>query len=52
MSYDHKPDNSEERLRIEHAGGFVSDNRVDANLNLSRAIGDFTYKLDLNLEVD
>jgi len=46
---DHKPDNSTERERVERAGGFVShDNfgpaRVDSNLAVSRAFGDFKYK--------
>lgn len=50
MSRDHKPTNPGERRRIHQAGGFVSpDGRVDGNLNLSRALGDFTYKKDTNL---
>lgn len=44
MSYDHKPDDSIELNRIHAAGGFVSDGRVNGNLNLSRAMGDFEYK--------
>lgn len=44
LSEDHKPDNQLERERITKAGGYVSNGRVCDNLNLSRAIGDMTYK--------
>jgi len=49
MSKDHKPDNEIERQRITDAGGFISDGRVNANLNLSRALGDLEYKKNNNL---
>ncbi|EGR33166.1 protein phosphatase, putative [Ichthyophthirius multifiliis] len=48
MSIDHKPDNPDEKQRITKAGGFVSDGRVNGNLNLSRAFGDFEYKKGQN----
>ena len=44
LSEDHKPDNIEEERRIDKAGHMVEDNRVDGNLALSRAFGDFQYK--------
>ena len=44
LSKDHKPGNPEEESRINAAGHFVSDDRVDGNLALSRAFGDFQYK--------
>lgn len=44
LSKDHKPDDDAERERISKAGGYVSNGRVCDNLNLSRAIGDLTYK--------
>lgn len=49
MSVDHKPDDEIEYNRITKAGGFVSEGRIDGNLNLSRCIGDFEYKRDENL---
>ena len=33
-----------EKKRITQAGGFVTDGRVNGNLNLSRALGDLEYK--------
>uniref|UniRef100_A0A1B6ML21 protein-serine/threonine phosphatase n=1 Tax=Graphocephala atropunctata TaxID=36148 RepID=A0A1B6ML21_9HEMI len=45
MSQDHKPEDEPERERIETAGGKVTcDGRVNGGLNLSRAIGDHSYK--------
>lgn len=44
LSEDHKPENPGERARIEAAGGFVEENRVNGSLNLSRSMGDFEYK--------
>lgn len=44
MSEDHKPDDPAEKNRINMAGGFVSEGRVNGNLNLSRALGDLEYK--------
>lgn len=44
LSNDHKPCNEEESRRINAAGGWVEFNRVNGNLALSRALGDFTFK--------
>ncbi|CAG79549.1 YALI0E14795p [Yarrowia lipolytica CLIB122] len=44
MSFDHKPQHEGERTRICAAGGFVEAGRVNGNLALSRAIGDFDFK--------
>lgn len=44
LSFDHKPDNEDEKKRIMAAGGFVEENRVNGSLNLSRSMGDFEYK--------
>lgn len=50
MSQDHKPDLETELARITKAGGSVIDGRVNANLNLSRALGDLEYKKNKNLK--
>jgi len=44
LSFDHKPENEEERKRIYNAGSVVTEGRVDGNLNLSRALGDLKHK--------
>lgn len=44
LSFDHKPSNAVERTRIYAAGGVVSMDRVDGDLAVSRAFGDFRYK--------
>ena len=44
MSFDHKPYHAEETERIEKAGGCVSMRRVNGDLAVSRALGDFNYK--------
>lgn len=44
LSNDHKPNNEKELQRIINAGGWVQLNRVNGNLALSRALGDFIFK--------
>lgn len=45
MSHDHKPELDAEAQRIVKAGGKVTDDgRVNGGLNLSRALGDHSYK--------
>ncbi|KAI9265566.1 phosphatase 2C-like domain-containing protein [Sporodiniella umbellata] len=44
LSFDHKPTDPGEMERIQKAGGFVDCGRVNGNLALSRAIGDFEFK--------
>ena len=44
MSFDHKPNNPGEQARIVAAGGSVQGKRVNGDLAVSRAFGDFCYK--------
>lgn len=53
MSIDHKPEDEREQTRIEAAGGQVTpDGRVNGGLNLSRALGDHTYKTNDKLPLE
>jgi len=49
LSFDHKPNEPVELSRIINAGGFVRIKRVNGDLAVSRAIGDFQYKDRSNL---
>jgi len=51
LSEDHKPDLETERARIQKAGGYIVDGRINGNLNLSRALGDLEYKKNTELKV-
>lgn len=50
LSKDHKPEDFTERERITKAGGTIMMGRVNGNLNLSRALGDFEYKQDSSIK--
>ncbi|KAH3676225.1 hypothetical protein WICPIJ_009185 [Wickerhamomyces pijperi] len=52
LSFDHKPNNEGEHARICAAGGFVDMGRVNGNLALSRAIGDFDFKKSAKLPAE
>ena len=49
LSTDHKPGDPLEKERIISAGGYVEQNRVNGNLALSRAVGDFAFKQNANM---
>ena len=44
VSIEHKPWSQEEMDRVARAGGFIRDGRVNGNLALCRALGDFYFK--------
>jgi protein phosphatase 2C family protein 2/3 len=51
LSRDHKPDDPDEKARIEEAGGVVARGRVQgihSAINMSRALGDMEFKLPRN----
>ena len=52
LSIDHKPSDELEKERIENAGGFVEFNRVNGNLALSRALGDFAFKTNQDMKAE
>jgi len=52
MSEDHKPSLEDEKERIVAAGGFVFMDRVNGELAMSRALGDFQYKANEKLGLD
>ncbi|KAI6239038.1 PPM-type phosphatase domain-containing protein [Aphelenchoides fujianensis] len=52
LSYDHKPTNEPEMQRIQKAGGWVDAGRVNGNLALSRALGDFVFKNNTTLPAE
>ncbi|KAH0586281.1 hypothetical protein H2248_007528 [Termitomyces sp. 'cryptogamus'] len=49
LSYDHKPTIESEKERIRAAGGYIEYGRVNGNLALSRALGDFEFKKNYSL---
>lgn len=53
LSLDHKPEDAPEMERIVKAGGEVTgDGRVNGGLNLSRALGDHSYKQNMVLPAE
>lgn len=52
LSTDHKPTLDSELKRIQKAGAFVTAGRVNGNLALSRAIGDFDFKQNKDIPAE
>ena len=52
MSFDHKPTNAGETQRIEASGGTVTNRRVNGDLAVSRALGDFKHKDNTDLPAE
>ncbi len=52
MSIDHKPYLPVETARIEAAGGTVAMRRVNGDLAVSRALGDFVYKQGKDIKAE
>lgn len=44
LTVDHSPMMYDERMRIQKAGGFVKDGRVQGIIEVSRSIGDGSFK--------
>ncbi|KAF7978516.1 hypothetical protein HWV62_45685 [Athelia sp. TMB] len=52
LSYDHKPSSPTEKARITGAGGYIEYGRVNGNLALSRALGDFEFKKNYSMSAE
>ena len=52
LSKDHKPYHEEEKQRIIKAGGIVFNGRVNGDLAVARAFGDFAYKQRADLPAE
>ena len=50
LSFDHKPEDRAENIRIKKAGGYVSRGRVNYALNISRSLGDLEFKKNKSLK--
>jgi serine/threonine protein phosphatase PrpC len=49
MTKDHKPNDPIEFERISKTNHFVSESRIDNNINISRTFGDFAFKTNKNI---